>query len=192
MALQTELRRGWREHRPFFWVATALFVLGTLLGVAMVGRVDLFAWLGVEGFQDLVPAELTVVGLYLNNARALLMMVAGIFTAGLLTVVALVFNGIILGYIGLPIAQQEGLLFVVVGILPHGILELPALFLGGAIAFRIVTNTALRIVGRREVVLGRGGWRRAGLLLVTALVVLAVAAVIEIYVTSWLLGLLVG
>lgn len=53
-------------------------------------------------------------------------------------------------------------------------------------------RVCLRIVGRREVVLGRDGWKRAGLLVVLALVMLAVAAVVEIYVTAWLLGLLFG
>lgn len=192
MRLEAELRLGWREHRRYVGLSALLFAVGLGLGAALVGRFDLFAWLGLEGFGDVVPAELTVAGLWLNNARALLVMVAGALTGGLLTAFGLVFNGVVLGYVGLPIAERLGVGFVAVGVLPHGIVELPALFLGAAVALRIVTNAGRRLAGSRDAVLGRSGWLRAGLLVAVALGMLAVAAVIEVHVTGRLLEVLYG
>lgn len=192
VTIGTELRLGWQEHRPYVGVAVLLFAVGLVVGAALVGRFDLFAWLGLGDFRDIVPGELTVAALWLNNARALLVMVLGVLTGGLLTAIGLVFNGVVLGYVGLPIAEQLGVGFVLVGVLPHGIVELPALFLGAAVAFRIVTNAVRRLAGRRDVVLGRAGWLRAGLLVAVALGLLAVAAVLEVHVTGRLLELLYG
>lgn len=187
-----ELHTGWAEHRRYVAFSLGLFVLGTVAGAAMYGRVDLFAALGVDDLQDMLPGEFTLWDLYGNNARVLLLMVVGALTAGLLTAVALLFNGVILGYVGALVAGERGPLFVAVGILPHGVFELFAFFVASAIGFRIVANTALRITNRREVVLGRGGWLRAGLLLVGALLVLFVAAVVEVFATGALLQLLFG
>lgn len=192
MEYRAELRRGWVEHRRYVGVASILFAVGVAIGVALVGRFDLFEWLGLSDLRDIFPGEITVASLWVNNARALLVMVLGALTGGLLTAFGLVVNGVLVGYIAVPIARQAGIGFILFGLVPHGVIELPAIFLGAAIAFRIVVNTGRRLLGRRDTVLGRDGWLRAGLLVLVALGMLLVAAVVEIYVTGALLEFLYG
>ena len=186
------LRLAGREHLPYALFSTALFLVGVVGGVALVGRVDLFAALGVGDASGLFPETVTAVTILVNNTRAVALMVLGALTLGLLTALALVFNGVIVGYVAGGIAAERGLAFVVVGLAPHGILELPAIFVAAGVAFRVVHATALRVIGRREYVLGRAGWKRTGQLLVTAWVALLVAAVVEFYVTGTLLQALFG
>lgn len=186
------LRLAAREYRPYAVLAAALFGLGVVVGVAMLGRVDLFELLGVGDASGLFPERVTAVTILVNNTRAVAVMVLGALTLGLLTALALVFNGVVVGYVAGGAAGEQGLGFVLVGLLPHGVLELPAIFVAGGVAFRIVHLTALRVAGRRDVVLGKAGWKRTGLLLVATWVALLLAAVIEFYVTGALLRALFG
>lgn len=190
--LESDLAAAWAEHRRFVRLAAAIFVVGIVLGALMVGRVDLWAALGVESARDLFPGQITVVTLLVNNTIALGVMVLGALTLGILTVFGLAFNGIILGYLGLPIAQARGIDFIVVGILPHGVLELPAYFVAGGIGLRLVALAGQRVLGRRDRFLDRAGLRRIAVLFGAAWVILALAAVVEMYVTAALLEVLYG
>jgi len=186
------LRLAGREHLPYALFATALFLVGVVVGVALIGRVDLFAALGVGDASGLFPETVTAVTILVNNTRAVVLMVLGALTLGLLTALALVFNGVVVGYVAGGIAAERGLPFVVLGLAPHGILELPAIFVAAAVAFRVVHLAALRVIGRREYVLGTEGWKRTGLLLVAAWIALLAAAVVEFYVTGTLLRIVFG
>jgi stage II sporulation protein M len=192
-SLEADLRTAWAEHRRYVWTAAGIFGLGILLGIALyVGEFDLWAALGVESPRDLFPGRITVVTLLLNNTIALAVMVAGALTLGLLTVFGLTFNGVLLGFLAVPIVQARGIDFLVVGILPHGVLELPSYFVAGGIGLRLVALAVLRVAGRRDHYLGWDGLRRVAILFAAAWVVLAVAAVIELFVTAALLEALYG
>jgi len=173
-----------REHRRYLRFSVALFLLGTVGGVALVAEgVDLFARLGFEGPSGVFPAEPTVPFLLANNTRAFAVFLLGALTLGLVTVLGLVVNGVLLGYVGAVAGSQQGVGFVVLAIAPHGVLELPALFAASAVAFRVVARTALRVAGRRETVQTRAEWRRTLGFVAVAWIALAVAAVVEIHVT---------
>jgi len=192
--LEADLRVAWAEHRRYVAFAGLLFLVGIPLGIVLsLQGFDLAAALGLEGVDELFgDGELTASFLLTNNTRVFVLLVVGALTAGLLTVFSLVFNGFVIGYIVTPIAAEEGLLFVLVGLVPHGVPELFAFFVAGGVGFRIVVCLLGRARGTREVVLGREGWRRVAVLLVAAWLLLAIAAVIEAYVTTALLELLVS
>lgn len=214
-----QLRLGWREHRPYVLVSVALFALGIVGGIAMIAlEVDLFALLGIESAEDLFgeDVELTVRFILANNTRAFLAFaVLGPPTIGLVTVLGLLFNGLVIGYLVAPIAAEVGLGFVLVALLPHGVFELPALFVAAGVGLRYA-RVALVLLGQfvhhllvglgfdrglsgvgidpdrgpEAVVPDRAALRRTGLLVLAAWIVLAIAAVIEVYVTPALLELL--
>jgi len=186
-----DLRTAWEEHRRYVAFSAVLFVLGVPVGAGLWARgVDLLALLGADGFEEVFPGELTVATLLLNNTRVFALLVIGALTGGLLSGGGLVFNGVFVGYVAAPLAVDAGVGFVLVGILPHGVPELLAFFVAAGVGFRIVRRAVDRLVGRSEVVLGRDGWRRVGVLLAAAWLLLAVAAVLEVHVTAALLGLL--
>ncbi len=77
-------------------------------------------------------APLLAAGITTNNIQVALMAFAGGMTAGVLTVYALVFNGLMLGALtGVFAKAGESLLFFSL-IAPHGALELPSIALAGA------------------------------------------------------------
>ncbi len=188
----SDLSTAWTEHSPYVKFAVGIFVVGMVLGTLMVGEVDLWGALGVESAQDLFPDRITLWSLFLNNSIAMAGMVLGAITLGLFTVFGLALNGILLGYLGVPIAHERGIDFLLIGILPHGIIELPAFFIAGGIGFRLVSLAGQRVIGRRDRFLQRGDVRRMAVLFGVAWVALAVAAVIELYVTAGLLEALYG
>ncbi|WP_323191417.1 stage II sporulation protein M [Halostella sp. PRR32] len=182
-----------REHRRYLLVSVGLFLLGTVVGVGLVARgVDLLAELELDSLQQVFPAEPTVSFILVNNTRAFLVFLVGALSLGLITVLGLVVNGVLLGYVGALAAGNEGIGFVVLAIAPHGILELPALFAASAVAFRVVARAGARIAGRRSTVMSVDEWRRTAGFVAAAWVVLAVAAFVEIYVTFGLVEALYG
>lgn len=206
-------RAAWREYRGYVAFVTAVFLLSALGGGAMaVAGVDLAALFGAEDVGDLLPdiEELSQFEIFLtillNNARAFVVFVLGAASLGAFTLLVLAFNGFLIGYVVVQAAAARGVLFVVLGIGPHGILELPALFVGAAVGFRLVVRTLLRLAGPlldhpavpdrlpdgRASVMSRAEWRRTGLVVVTGLLVLAVAAAVEAYVTAGLLAAVFG
>ncbi len=83
-----------------------------------------------------------------NNARVALMAYAGGLTGGATTVVALVFNGLVLGLLaGLVVESGQGEAFWRL-VVPHGVLELSLITVAGAAGFR--TGWALLRPGHRS------------------------------------------
>lgn len=182
-----ELVLAFREHWPYFKFALAMFIIGVIVGILMVDRIDLLALLGVEDFEEVFPDEFTTLVILVNNSIVFILALVGVLSFGLLTVVILLINGILVGYVATPIAIEEGVDFLIVGLLPHGILELPAFFVAAAVTFRLLHRFILRVTDRRERLVDPGEARRIALLLIVAWIALAIAAAIEVHVTVWLL-----
>lgn len=178
---------GLTEHWPYVKLATAIFVLGILVGVLLVDRIDLFALLGFDELDEVIPEELTTFTILLNNSIVFLLAVVGVLSFGALTAIILLFNGLLVGYVATPVAAELGFGFLIVGLAPHGVLELPAFFVAGAVAFRLLHRFLLRIRDRRERILDPGEGRRIALVLGVSWLALALAAVIEVHLTVWLL-----
>jgi uncharacterized membrane protein SpoIIM required for sporulation/ABC-type transport system involved in multi-copper enzyme maturation permease subunit len=129
--------------------------------------------------------------LFLNNTRAVaLIFVLGLFSFGVLGILLYMLNiGIIGGlYALIELLGMNPLPMFAAGVLPHGIFELPALMIGSAIALymgaALVTPQTGKSMG--EVIIELlADWVKIFLGIVIPL--LAVAAVIEAYVTPGLL-----
>jgi uncharacterized membrane protein SpoIIM required for sporulation len=153
----------------------------------------------IEASIDQLP-DLTNMGdsinapfLFINNTRAVaLIFVLGLFSFGVLGILLYMLNiGIIGGlYALIELLGMNPLPMFVAGVLPHGIFELPALMIGSAVALYIgaalVTPQTGKSMGEVLIEL-LADWVKIFLGIVIPL--LAVAAVIEAYVTP---GLLIG
>lgn len=185
--LLDELKTAWRSHWQYFKLSVVLFILGSIVGAGLIVLdIDLFAALGFGELGEAFPEEITTFTLLLNNTIVFALALLGVFSFGLLSVIILLFNGVVVGYIAAPAIQEVSVGFVIVAIVPHGILELSAFFVASAVTFRLVHRFVLRLRDRRDRFLDSGDRRRIGLLLLVAWAALAVAAVIEVHVTVWL------
>lgn len=189
------LTDAWDEHRRYVGFATVLFLVGVLIGIALVlAGYNLIEFMLElldedlvvdeemmgEGGQDL---ELSAQFFVLQNTPPFLLSIVGAVTIGLLTAAVMVFNGIILGNIAYAIGRETGFGLILALLLPHGIFELPALFIAAGVGFRLVYRFAQRILGRREAFVTKPYLYRTGLLVLFGYLVLLLAAVIEAYVT---------
>ncbi len=136
-------------------------------------------------------ARLTVPSLFVHNTRAVAaILLAGLFSFSVLGILVYLLN---MGLIGGVLALFALLGFSPValffsGLFPHGIFEIPALMLGGASVLRIGVVLVAPQVGKSmgEVMMELlADWAKVFLGLIVPL--LAVAAVIETYITPRLL-----
>jgi uncharacterized membrane protein SpoIIM required for sporulation/ABC-type transport system involved in multi-copper enzyme maturation permease subunit len=150
---------------------------------------------------DAIPAVsvVSVLGvffLWLYNLRGVAASTfLGMFSCGILGVLALMVTIIVLGFIA-ALTPQVGLpwwLYLEAHILPHGILEIPAMILAGAAVLRMgatmITPSQGETIGEAWL-RALGDWARVTVALVLPLFLLA--AFLETFVTphiaAWLLG----
>lgn len=184
--LRDQLRIALAEHRWHVGAATGLFGLGVLGGVGLhLAGVNLLEVLGLSSPEELLPedVELTTWFIFRNNARVLLLLVGGALTLGLLTVLGLVFNGVVIGWVVAVAAGEAGLGLTLALLVPHGVLELPAFWIAAGVAFRLLTRPVSYLLGRYDHVYTRAEAGRAALLVVVALLAVLLAAAIEVHVT---------
>lgn len=143
---------------------------------------------GWQNLQDTINAPF----LFMNNTRAVaLIFLAGLVSFSVLGVLLYMLNiGLIGGvYALLELLGLQPLPIFLAGVLPHGIFELPALVIGAAVVLymgvAIVTPQTGKSMG--EVIIELfADWTKIFFGLVVPL--LAVAAVIEAYITPVLLA----
>lgn len=193
------LSHGLLKHE-FFSTAAAFGVL-TLLGFAVSlarpelaqGVLERFtAQIEQLGLTSDVPQSQMMATLFFNNVTAsLLSMLYGLIPFLPLSALALGTNALMLGaFAALYLLQGLGLGVYLVGILPHGIFELTALILACTLGLLICRTGTDRIRRKKEAV---PLWPRLQdclrVFLFAVVPLLALAALVEAYVTPVLLAL---
>jgi len=184
-------RACWRETA----LATTLFLLGGALGVALTSTAPGFArfLLGPEMIDTIDRGEmwthpilaikpLAASGIMTNNlAVSFSAFATGIF-GGLGTLYFMVFNGLMIGVVGVACHQAGMSLSLWSFVAPHGVLELPAIFIAGGAGFVLARGILLPGLLPRKDALVREG-RRAILLLLGVIPLLVIAGLIEAFVS---------
>jgi len=174
-------------------LATGIFfvslVVGTLIGQNIVEELlrqfgAVLEPLASTGY----PSILLFLIIFINNAiKALGFVFLGILL-GLPPLLFIGLNGFILGGFGSALESVMGWRYVIAGFVPHGVIEIPVILLATALGFTLGMES-LKWLVRRE--------SRVKLQLSDSLKVylrwilpgLAVAAIIEVFVTPLLIGL---
>ena len=174
-------------------MATSIFfvslVLGTLIG--QNAAEEAIKQLGGV-LERLAPtanlAILLFLMIFINNAiKALGLIVLGILL-GVPPVLFIGLNGFVVGSVGSALESLKGWRYVIASVVPHGVIEIPMILLATALSLTVGIES-LKWLGRRE--------SRVKLQLSDCLKVyvrwilpgLAVAAIIEAFVTPLLIGL---
>lgn len=176
-----------------FAAAAGWFFLGALLGVALAQGMtieDLARFAGENG--SLLPDRITVTTIAVNNLVAFGVNALGLVTVGLASVLMLLLNGVVLGLVVALGASETSVTLMLALILPHGVVELSAFWLMAGIVFRVYHRLARYVVGWDDEFLGRQEVFEAGVLVVVAVLMIVVAAVIEVHVTPRVAEALTG
>jgi stage II sporulation protein M len=187
------------ELRYFIGIVVALFLLSAAIGYMLPEASPDTAQALLSGLQDKAdtlidqPPLAMLIGIFWNNALGSLLALIFGLAAGIFPVFFMAANGMIIGIVlEMMVAKLGaiGVLVFIAGILPHGIFELPAVFLSAAIGLRLGYEALRSIIRRKDHVSGE---LVKGLLIFAFWIVpmLFVAAVIETFVTSLLLGFIV-
>ena len=196
----TAYRKLLPRYRNYLLTATLLFAIGIGLGTMAV----VYYPEAVEQAFRLIGEQLERLGkdilesplgqgiliLFWHNLRAVLLVAIVGLALGVYPAFSMLFNGLIIGVVGVLSVENSSLATFLAGILPHGIFEIPALLLGAAIGLRLGLGP---LVARKRSTFASPGlatWQGYGQELRDALVMLslvvlllAVAAAIEVGIT---------
>jgi stage II sporulation protein M len=191
-------KKGFKGYIRFIW-PYLLFITFVFFGSLVTGYISAAHFPSMadalrETFSSRFESLMTMnpfyimFAIFLNNAFvSLLFLVLGL-ALGVLPVLFIAFNGYLVGVIAYLVAQERGLLFILLGLLPHWILELPMVFLAASIGLRLGHQVFSALIGRpthikREFKEGLTFYFR------WILPVLLVAAIIETFITPFILSL---
>ncbi|TAJ44879.1 stage II sporulation protein M [Methanofollis fontis] len=185
-----------QEFAIYLAVAVVVFLLGIGAGYAVMASGDPAAEQLIEmvkegvfaGILDDTPAMIAL-KIFLNNLQACLVLFLGGATFGILTLFILISNGVVIGVFAGEILDRVGLSGLALGLIPHGIFELPALFISAALGLSLARSLLAELSGMGDAAADAA--RMGGLFLRIVVPLLALAAVIEAFITPALLQIVV-
>ncbi len=181
-------------YKRWLFVAIFLFGIGLVLGLATPTGIDGLLPEDIAALEELadffapLPQSTVFVVILIKNVSAILISFALSPIFCLVPVVALTFNGWLIGLVSAAVIQEKSLGYLLAGLLPHGIFELPALIMGEAVAFSFGTAVILALFRKERRNLLLPNFRRNLRYLGLALILLLPAAIIETYVTPLFLS----
>lgn len=192
-----------RENRSWIILGILFFGIGLISAYSALGQEPAFlklleeslgalSELGEEIFSG-SPLMGTLM-LFGNNLIATMQIIfLGIFL-GLPTLSAAIANGAVLGFLAFQLVQEgiAPLPFLLSGVLPHGIFELPAFFLCVALGLKLGYHVVFPLPELSRGATFRKIFNEIGILLPFILGLLAIAAVVEVFITPLIIGSLMG
>lgn len=180
-----------RQDLRYTLIATGLFALGALagmfltlsnpdymrefLGPAMVSTIEKHE-MWTHSVVSAAPQESSFI--MTNNMTVSFLTFAGGITGGLWTLFQLIFNGMMIGVIGVACGMNQMSIKLWSFVAPHGVLELPAIFIAGGAGLRLAQALLFPGTLSRRDSLAVGG-NEAVRLLVGVIPMLVVAGTIE-------------
>jgi stage II sporulation protein M len=127
--------------------------------------------------------------IFLNNLEACILLFLGGASFGILTILIMSLNGIVIGAILEIIHEQHGAAFIAAAILPHGIFEIPGFIIAGALGLMLSQSLVNEYYGSGDAADETRRLLRNFILLVLPLI--AIAAVVEAFITPQVIQLVV-
>jgi stage II sporulation protein M len=145
-------------------------------------------------FQKEVAGQITVsdpfdmcAKLFFNNLEACILLFLGGASFGILTLFIMSLNGIVIGAVTEIISHGHSAIFIAAALLPHGIFEIPAFIIAGALGFCMAQSLIAEWYGAADT--AADARRLARIFLLYVLPLIAVAAVVEAFITPAIIQL---
>ncbi|WP_342678548.1 stage II sporulation protein M [Methanofollis sp. UBA420] len=185
-----------REFLPYLAATVVIFSVGIAAGYGLAASGDPAADQILKTIMEGVFSQILgdspvmlAVKIFLNNLQACVLLFLGGATFGLLTFFILFSNGLVIGLFADQIAEKVGPLGLLAGLAPHGIFEIPAIFIAAALGLALARSVFADARGQGDAAADAA--RLGGLFLRIVVPLLAVAAIIEAFITPALLHLVV-
>ncbi|WP_418282908.1 stage II sporulation protein M [Halorubrum sp. DTA98] len=183
------IRRGWREMTGFVRATPGLHALALAIGVGF----GVAGWLAAGPFVDVIPTSIearladhvppvATVAFFGNNWTVAISTAFAGVALGIPAASSIAFNGLFLGAIA---ALEENLLVLVAFVVPHGVFEIPALVVSGALGFHLGIVGWRTLRGRTDRESFADALERAFWVLMGVGILIAVAALIEGFVSPY-------
>lgn len=182
------------SYKRWLFVAIALFGIGLIMGLSIPtdvpgGTNDDIVQELAELWAPLPQSQLSFfVFILLKNISALLISFALSPLLALVPVIALTFNGGIIGLVSNLVIEERSLGYLLAGLMPHGIIELPALIIGEAAALSFGVAATLAFFSRERRKLLLPNFKENFRYLSIALALFLPAAIIESFITPLFLN----
>jgi len=179
------------SYKKWVLVAVSLFGVGLVMGLAIPPNFNLAgeALASLEELGQLLApfSILTAILIFVKNASTLVFSFILSPLLCLVPIISLTVNGCIVSLVSTVVVQEKSLGFLLVGLLPHGIFELPAFIIGQAAALSFGAMVLVALFKKEKRGLLSGSLKQNLKYLALALALLLPAAILETYVTPWLL-----
>ncbi|ADC70051.1 protein of unknown function DUF95 transmembrane [Methanocaldococcus sp. FS406-22] len=126
----------------------------------------------------------TFLGILTNNLKVILINLSGSVLFGFTTFVNMLYNGFVIGL------EVKGLFFIgadlkyiLITILPHGIFEIPAILISAVAGFKIPYEIVLYLLDKKEKPIANEDIREFLKLAIMSIILIVIAAFIEVYIT---------
>ncbi|NLM30429.1 MAG: stage II sporulation protein M [Methanomicrobiales archaeon] len=169
-------------------VAAVIFAISIGLGVFVVLRDPGIGADVMTLFHDQVAGQLLsdsppvlAFKIFLNNLSACTLLFLGGASLGIATVLVLAVNGLLIGAVAEIMRQQQGSLFIAAALIPHGIFEIPSFLIAGGLGLLLGRALMAEWYGGGDAAAAAVPLARLFIRVVVPL--LAVAAVVEVFIT---------
>jgi stage II sporulation protein M len=135
-----------------------------------------------------LPKPQLAAAIFLNNSIKTLAAILLGLAIGVVPALFLIINGVVLGVVFFLSSYSRGLWPSLLSILPHGILELTAVFLGTAIGLLLGNIVLKRMLRKSDAKIRPALIRGLRFYAIVIVPMLLVAAMIEAFITTMIVG----
>lgn len=177
------------SYKRWLFLAVFLFGVGLVLGLSTPTKMfnllagDVAALKELAGHLASLPRSSLWAVIFIKNVSALLVSFVLSPFFCLVPIMALVVNGWLLGLVVVTVTQEKSLGYLFAGLLPHGLFELPAFIIGEAVALYFGSALILALFKKERRGLLLFNLRQGLNYLSLAIILLFLAAIIEVYLT---------
>ncbi|KAF5409965.1 MAG: hypothetical protein C5S43_05580 [Candidatus Methanocomedens sp.] len=184
--------------RPYLIIITSLFAVSVLAGYLagyfnpeiveqLMGQFEeSYGWIADES-----PMVIMLFIFANNTLNSFIAMLLGV-VFGLWPILFILINGFFVGVVVFDVAREIGVLVILAALIPHGIIELPMIFLSAAIGLRLGYLTFLKISHKMEISIQQELFQAVRFFIKLIIPLLFIAALIETFVTTTILYILMS
>ncbi len=194
----TEVRTYFTILRPYLIIITSLFAVSVLAGYLaghfnpeiaeqMMGQFEeSYGWIADES-----PLVIMLFIFANNTLNSFIAMLLGV-VFGLWPILFILINGFFIGVVVFDATREISIFIILAALIPHGIIELPMIFISAAIGLRLGYLTFLKISKKMEISIQQELFQAVRFFIKLIIPLLFIAALIETFVTTAIIFILMS